>query len=130
MGSEPRFVGIDVSKAHLDVAVRPTGKSWALPNDETGIEGLIPQIVDLEPDLGVVGGYGRLGGALGGPPWPRRRCPWWWSTPARSGTSPKPPGTPAKTDTLDAGVLARFADVVRPGRAAPEGTPKPRSSTR
>ena len=45
MRSEPRFVGIDVSKAHLDVAVRPTGTSWALPYDETGIDGLIPQLV-------------------------------------------------------------------------------------
>ena len=43
MEGEPRFVGIDVSKAQLDVAVRPTGKRWVLPNDETGIEGLIPQ---------------------------------------------------------------------------------------
>ena len=51
MGGEPRFVGIDVSKAQLDVAVRPTGKRWVLPYDETGIEGLIPQIVDLEPAL-------------------------------------------------------------------------------
>ena len=49
MGGEPRFVGIDVSKAQLDVAVRPTGKRWVLPYDETGIEGLIPRIVDLEP---------------------------------------------------------------------------------
>ena len=31
----------------MDVAVRPTGKRWVLPYDETGIEGLIPQIVDL-----------------------------------------------------------------------------------
>ena len=44
MGGEARFVGIDVSKAQLDVAARPTGKRWVLPYDETGIEGLIPQI--------------------------------------------------------------------------------------
>ena len=51
MEGESKFVGIDVSKAQLDVAVRPAGKRWTLPYDETGIEGLIPQIVDLEPTL-------------------------------------------------------------------------------
>ena len=45
MEGEPRFVGIDVSKAQLDVAIRPTGKRWVLPNDETGIETPIPQIL-------------------------------------------------------------------------------------
>ena len=48
MAGEARFVGIDVSKAQVDVAVRPTGKRWTLPYDEAGIEGLISQIVDLE----------------------------------------------------------------------------------
>ena len=43
MEGEPRFVGIDVSKAQLDVAVRPTGKRWVLPYDETGIEGRSPR---------------------------------------------------------------------------------------
>ena len=77
MEGEARFVGIDVSKAQLDVAVRPTGKRWVLPYDETGIEGLIPQIVDLEPalvlleatgglELPLVAGPGRCGTAGGG----------------------------------------------------------------
>ena len=60
MEGEPRFVGIDVSKAQLDVAVRPTGKRWVLPYDETGIEGLIPQIVDLEPALVLLEATGGL----------------------------------------------------------------------
>ena len=34
MVDEPKFVGIDVSKAQLDVAVRPTGKRWTLPYDQ------------------------------------------------------------------------------------------------
>ena len=38
MGGEPRFVGIDVSKAQSDGAVRPTGKRWVLPYDETGTD--------------------------------------------------------------------------------------------
>ena len=60
MRSEPMFVGIDVSKAHLDVAVRPTRQIWALPYDETGIEGLIPQIVDLGPALVLLEATGGL----------------------------------------------------------------------
>ena len=62
MGGEPRFAGIDVSKARLDVAVPPTGKRWVLPYDETGIEGLIPQIVDLEPALVLLEATGGLAG--------------------------------------------------------------------
>ena len=60
MEGEARFVGIDVSKAQLDVAVRPTGKRWTLPYDQTGIEGLIPQIVDLEPALVLLEATGGL----------------------------------------------------------------------
>ena len=45
---EPRFVGIDVSKAQVDVAVRPTGQRWVVSYDETGIKELVSQMVDLE----------------------------------------------------------------------------------
>ena len=37
MEGEPRYVGIDVSKAQVDVAVRPTGQIWATPYNETGV---------------------------------------------------------------------------------------------
>ena len=68
MEGEARFVGIDVSKAQLDVAVRPTGKRWVLPYDGTGIEGTDPPDSGPGACLGVAGGYGRLGAALGGRP--------------------------------------------------------------
>ena len=113
MGSEPRFVGIDVSKAHLDVAVRPTGKSWALPNDETGIEGLIPQLVDLGPDLVLLEATGGLEAPLVAA-LAAAALPVVVVNPRQVRDFAKATGTPAKTDTLDAGVLARFADVVRP----------------
>ena len=74
----------------MDVAVRPTGKRWVLPYDETGIEGLLPQIVDLEPALVLLEATGGLELPLVAP-WPLRHCRWWWSTHARSGTSPRPP---------------------------------------
>ena len=37
MSATQRFVGIDVAKAQLDIALRPTGERWAVVNDETGI---------------------------------------------------------------------------------------------
>ena len=110
---EPRFVGIDVSKAQLDVAVRPTGKRWVLPNDETGIEGLIPQIVDLEPALVLLEATGGLElplvAALAA-----AALPVVVVNPRQVRDFAKATGTLAKTDTLDAGVLAHFADAVRP----------------
>ena len=113
MSSEPRFVGIDVSKAHLDVAVRPTGTSWALPYDETGIDGLIPQIVDLEPALVLLEATGGLEvplvAALAA-----AALPVVVVNPRQVRDFAKATGTLAKTDTLDAGVLAHFADAVRP----------------
>ena len=113
MEGEARFVGIDVSKAQLDVAVRPTGKRWTLPYDETGIEGLIPQIVDLEPALVLLEATGGLElplvAALAA-----AALPVVVVNPRQVRDFAKATGTLAKTDTLDAGVLAHFADAVRP----------------
>ena len=114
MGGEPRFVGIDVSKTQVDVAVRPTGKRWALPYDETGIEGLIPQmIVELGPALVLLEATGGLElplvAALAA-----AALPVVVVNPRQVRDFAKATGTLAKTDTLDAGVLAHFADAVRP----------------
>ena len=112
MEGEARFVGIDVSKAQLDVAVRPTGKRWTLPYDQTGIEGLIPQIVDLEPALVLLEATGGLElplvAALAAAALPVV------VNPRQVRDFAKATGTLANTDTLDAGVLAHFADAVRP----------------
>ena len=113
MEGEARFVGIDVSKAQLDVAVRPTGKRWTLPHDQTGIEGLIPQIVDLEPALVLLEATGGLElplvAALAA-----AALPVVVVNPRQVRDFAKATGTLAKTDTLGAGVLAHFAAAVRP----------------
>ena len=70
MEGEPRFVGIDVSKAQVDVAVRPTGKSWVVTYDETGIKELVSQMVDLGPAMVLLEATGWSGTAVGG----RSRC--------------------------------------------------------
>ena len=113
MEGAARFVGIDVAKAQVDVAVRPTGKRWTLPYDQTGIEGLIPQIVDLEPALVLLEATGGLElplvAALAA-----AALPVVVVNPRQVRDFAKATGTLAKTDTLDAGVLAHFADAVRP----------------
>ena len=42
MEQEGIFVGIDVAKAGMDVAVRPTDERWAISNDEAGIRNWYP----------------------------------------------------------------------------------------
>ena len=54
------FVGIDVAKATLDVAVRPTGATFQVANDPDGIAVLIDRLRPLTPALVVLeatGGY-------------------------------------------------------------------------
>ena len=128
MEGEPRFVGIDVSKAQLDVAVRPTGKRWTLPYDQTGIEGLIPQIVDLEPALVLLEATGGLElplvAALAAAVLPVVVV-----THARSGTSPRPPERwPRPTPLTQRFWLTSPTPSVL--RCVPSRTQRPRSSTR
>ena len=84
-----------------------------LPYDQTGIEGLIPQIVDLEPALVLLEATGGLElplvAALAA-----AALPVVVVNPRQVRDFAKATGTLAKTDTLDAGVLAHFADAVRP----------------
>ena len=47
MEEKPRYVGIDVAKAQVDVAVRPTGQTRAVSYDETGVVELVSLMVDL-----------------------------------------------------------------------------------
>ena len=54
------FVGIDVSKEWVDVAVRPTGEAWRVTRDQDAVDGLVLRLKDLAPQLVVVeatGGY-------------------------------------------------------------------------
>lgn len=60
MSTPSRFVGIDVSKSRLDVAVRPTGEAWSVSNDEAGIARLLERLQEDPPGLVVVEATGRL----------------------------------------------------------------------
>jgi transposase len=49
MAATPCFVGIDVAKAQLGVALRPTGERWAVANDDTGIAALVARLQAVPP---------------------------------------------------------------------------------
>ena len=116
---EPRYVGIDgyvgidVSKAQVDVAVRPTGQSWVVSYDETGIKELVSQMVGLGPALVLLEATGGLElplvAALAA-----AALPVVVVNPRQVRDFARATGTLAKTDSLDAAVLAHFADAVRP----------------
>lgn len=117
METTPRFVGIDIAKARLDIAVRPTGDQWAVPNDEGGISQLVARLQDLAPGLIVLEATGGLeiplAAALAAAGLPLAVV-----NPRQVRDFAKAVGQLAKTDALDAQLLARFADAIRP-------TPRP-----
>ena len=128
MEGEPRYVGIDVSKERVDVAVRPTGQRWAASYNETGVGELVSQIVDLGPAMVLLEATGGLElplvAALAA-----AALPVVVVNPRQVRDFARATGTLAKTDSLDAAVLAHFADAVRPPCALSE-TPRRRYSTR
>jgi transposase len=116
--SEPQvFVGIDVSKAQLDVALRPIDDCWHVSNDELGITGLVERLQAVQPTLVVLEATGGLEvpvtGALA-----EAGLPVVVVNPRHARDFAKATGRLAKTDTLDARGLAHFAEAVRP-------TPRP-----
>ena len=107
------FVGIDVSKATLDVAVRPTGEAWTSANAPDGIDALVARIAALTPTLVVLEATGRYeapcAAALAAADVPVAVV-----NPRQVRDFAKSTGRLAKTDALDAAILALFADRVRP----------------
>jgi transposase len=114
------FVGIDVSKAALDVSVRPAGTAWSAANDSGGIDALVQRIAALSPALVVLEATGRYeapcAAALAAAGVPVAVV-----NPRQVRDFAKATGRLAKTDALDAAVLALFAERVRPEpRALPD----------
>lgn len=111
--TERRWVGIDVAKATLDVAVRPTDERWAVANDEAGIRTLVDQLRRVAPAqvvLEATGGYELAAvSALAA-----AHLPVVVVNPRQVRDFAKATGRLAKTDQLDAAVLARFAERVQP----------------
>ncbi|HEY7065627.1 MAG TPA: IS110 family transposase [Chloroflexota bacterium] len=120
MESAAIFVGIDVAQARLDIAVRPTGEQWTSPHDEAGMAALVTRLQELGPTLVVLEATGgrelALAGALAA-----AQVPTAIVNPRQVRDFAKAVGQLAKTDALDAQVLARFAEAIRPEpRALPD----------
>jgi transposase len=107
------FVGIDISKTRLDVALRPTGSAFTVPYDETGIATVVQRLRTLSPAgivLEATGGLEvLLSGALA-----TAGLPVAVVNPRHVRDFARAIGRLAKTDALDAQVLAQFAEAVRP----------------
>lgn len=107
------FVGIDVSGAWLDVAVRPGGEAWRCANDEAGVGALAGRLRALGPALVVLEATGGLERAavaalaLAG-------LAVAVVNPRQVRDFAKASGRLAKTDALDAAALAHFAQALRP----------------
>jgi transposase len=113
MSSSPVTIGIDVAKARLDVAVRPSGDHWQAPNTEEGIAGLLDRLKPLGPGLVVLeasGGW-ELGAVAA---LAEAKLPVAVVNPRQVHDFAKAVGQLAKTDQLDAQVIARFGEAVRP----------------
>jgi transposase len=107
------FVGIDVSKDHLDVHMLPEGQSWRVANDEGGCAQLSERLSGLSGVLVVMEAtnvFWRLAAtALGSAGLSAAVV-----NPRQVRDFAKATGQLAKTDAIDAQVLARFAEAVKP----------------
>jgi transposase len=107
------FVGIDVSKERLDVHVRPAGESFSVPRSGAGVDDLIVRLQALTPTLVAVeatGGFenvvtaGLAGAGL----------PVIVANPAQVRAFATALGRRAKTDPIDAAVIAHFIEATKP----------------
>src|SRR5687768_15680206 len=125
MTTTPTFVGIDVSKAALDVTVRPGDTAFRVANDPTGLAELVRRLRPLAPALVVLeatGGYEAPAVAalqVGSLPVAA-------INPRQARDFARATGRLAKTDRIDAEALAHFAEAVRP-EPRPAGSAEQRS---
>ena len=113
----PCFIGIDVAKAQLDIAIRPSGERWAVSNDTSGVTTLVDRLQALQPTLIVLEATGGLARAVTSA-LAMAGLPVVVVHPRQVRDVARATGHLAKTEALDARALAHFADVMRP-------TPRP-----
>ena len=121
MNTGDRYVGIDVAQAHLDIGVRPIGEVWQVSYDTPGVANLLVQLAPTLVVLEATGGLetflvGELAGA---------QLPVVVVNPRQVRDFAKAVGKLAKTDALDAQVLAHFGEATKP-----DLRPLPDDSTR
>lgn len=112
------FVGVDVSKGHLDIALPGSPKVWRTGNDTHGIAALGRKLAGLDaPHLvcEATGGYTRLLAR----DMARRRIAFSRINPRQVRDFARATGRLAKTDAIDAGIILRFAQTMQPPAAPP-----------
>jgi len=122
MSDEAQWVGIDVSKAQLDVVVLPGDQSWHVRNDAAGHSSLVERLQHVRPERVVLeasGGYETtIVAALA-----CAELPVVVVNPRQVRDFAKATGQLAKTDQLDARVLAYFGQTLKPElRQLPDAT--------
>ena len=119
------FVGVDVSKAHLDVATRPAGSIARHRNDPDGIAAIVTSPKSLDPALVALESTGGLESApvaalaVAG-------IPVAVINPRQARDFARASGRLARADRIDAEVLAHSAEAIRPA-ARPVGAPEVRA---
>lgn len=113
METKPVYVGVDVSTAHLEMAERPTGARAVLPHTEDGIASLVERMRVRAPACVVLEATGGLQGPLASA-LAVAGMPVAVVNPRQVRDFARATGQLAKTDAIDAQVLARFAEAVRP----------------
>ena len=113
MEQEAIYVGVDVAKSQVDVAVRPTDNGWVVANDGAGLGQLVSRLKTLEPQLVVLEASGGLElplvAALA-----VEELPVVVVNPRQVRDFARATGKLAKTDALDASVVAHFGEAVKP----------------
>ena len=115
MEQQATYVGIDVAKASLDIAICPTDDRWEVSNDDAGIRQLVSRMKILEPVLVLLEASGGLELPLVAS-LAAGEVPVVVVNPRQVRDFARATGRLAKTDTLDAAVLAHFGEAVRPPR--------------
>lgn len=118
------IVGIDVSKDRLDVALRPSGEVFAVERNAAGLERLAVRLTALSPHivaLEATGGFETVAAAA----LAAAGLPVVIVNPAQIRAFAKAIGQRAKTDPIDAAVIAHFAEATKP-----EPRPLPDEATR
>jgi transposase len=117
MRDVPCCGGIDVAKAQLDVALRPSGERRAVAHDASGVETLVDWVQTLHPTLMVLEATGGLERAVTSA-LAAAGLPGGVVNPRQARACARATGQLAQTEALDARALAHCADVIRP-------TPRP-----
>jgi transposase len=108
-----QWVGIDISKANLDVYLRPLGKTFQMANKETAISGLIKELQTYSLNLIVLEATGGLETELL-IQLQAAQLPVALINPRQGRDFAKATGKLAKTDAIDAQVLAHFGEALKP----------------